>query len=341
MRSVRWRAPRVVGERGLRAGVTLLLGGALVACFDSKRIFFTGDELANGAGGAGADADAPPASVQGGSGPGADAPAPGDSAGLAGGSGLGVGGLDAAGERDGGSDGAAAGGVGVGTPLDAGSEPERLPCSLPATSESGAVLFSGALLDDECRINLDEPYETFWYPYQDSDGASTIRQGATTPGCEPARCVLSAEGPTPGNPPYSEFGAGIGFPLAALDAPLDLRRFRGIEFWIRGTATGTRGPSGASSPDSVFVKLVTTTVRLGDDFGAFCRFEPNRFTLCHAEFANLRRDGYVSDPDPASDELDLENTTRIEFEFRLRRDAEGDAPVPVQFAVELASISFF
>jgi len=65
------------------------------------------------------------------------------------------------------------------------------------------------------------------------------------------------------------------------------------------------------------------------------------FTLCHAEFANLRRDGYVSDPAPASDELDLENTTRIEFEFRLRRDAEGDAPVPVQFAVELASISFF
>jgi len=37
----------------------------------------------------------------------------------------------------------------------------------------------------------------------------------------------------------------------------------------------------------------------------------------------------------------VQNTLRVEIEFRLYRDALGAVPVPVRVAAELASISFF
>jgi hypothetical protein len=148
-------------------------------------------------------------------------------------------------------------------------------------------------------------------------------------------------GPTQDSAAYSTYGAGLGFPLAVGDAPIDVRRFSGIQFWARDTTAGTRGPGGVPSPQTMFLKIPTATARLGDDFGMYCTIDPSAWTLCRSEFSALRRDGYVADPDPASDVFDPDNATRIEFEFRLFRDAAGNVPTMVSFDVELAAISFF
>jgi hypothetical protein len=317
--------------RPCRPAWLAILGVSVGACYESRRIIFVGEDPAADAGVVAGNVETIPGRLT-------PSPAADD--------------LGVAASADGTGDGTresalggAAANADAGAPRSAvvsGIAPGALaPCGLPSTTEAGAVLFSGALAGSACRINLDAPYETFWYPYQDSEGASTVQQGATAPGCEPSTCALHAAGPTPGNVGYSQYGAGVGFPLAAADAPLDISRFAGIQFWARGTASGTRGPSGSAAPRTLFVKVVTVKTRLGDDFGAYCTIDSSAWTPCRSEFAALRRDGYVADPDPASDVLDLASATRVEFEFRLHRDPAGNIPAPVSFDVELAAISFF
>jgi hypothetical protein len=304
----------------------VLLAVSLVACFDARRIVFVSD----GADAGGVEAMSSlltPGPASGVTGSEAAAAAPGavDTAGAA-------------------ARASAAAGVLTPASLDAGGlapAPPATRCSFPSTFEPDAVLFSGAVTADTCRLNLDAPYETFWYPFQDTAAASSVEQGAAAPGCEPNNCSLRVRGPAPGSEGYRVSGAGVGFPLALTDTPLDITRFAGIQFWARGTAVGTRGPDNTNAPQTLFVKVGTSTARLGDDFGAYCAIEPSTWTLCRSDFASLRRDGYVAEPDLASDVLDLGNATRVEFEFRLYRDALGNAPAPVSFDAELASISFF
>ncbi len=214
-------------------------------------------------------------------------------------------------------------------------------CALPGAAPEAATLFSGTLAGDACRINLDAPYDTFWYSYQDRDGEPALSQGARAPGCSNDTCSLGVRGPIDGAASFSNWGAGVGFELDVGGGPLDASRFRGLQFWARGNIQGARGPGGAPGLQTLLLKIVGTTSRLGDEFGMYCRIDPSSWTLCRQEFSELARDGYVSDPDPRTDVFDPREIVRIEFEFPLFRDAAGAIPTPLRFDVELAAISFF
>jgi hypothetical protein len=214
-------------------------------------------------------------------------------------------------------------------------------CTLPTSPPEDIALFSGAREGEACRINLDEPYGTFWYSYQDTDAEPRVFQGVQAPGCSEDRCALRVQGPIDGAPPFTLYGAGVGFPLAAGDAEFDASAFSGIQYWARGTIQGTRGPGNTPGSQTLLLKVASSTNRSGDDFARYCRIDVANWTLCRQEFSELERDGYVADPNPATDTLELSQLVRIEFEFPLHRDASDAIPVPVQFNVELASISFF
>jgi hypothetical protein len=214
-------------------------------------------------------------------------------------------------------------------------------CTLPASPAGNTTLFSGAREGDGCRINLDEPYGTFWYSYQDTDAEPRVFQGVQAPGCFEDRCSLRVQGPIAGAPPFTLFGAGVGFPLAVGDAQFDASGFSGIQYWARGIIQGTRDAGNTPGSQTLLLKVASSTNRSGDDFARFCRIDVANWTLCRQEFSELERDGYVADPNPATDTLELSQLVRIEFEFPLHRDAAGAIPVPVQFDVQLASISFF
>jgi hypothetical protein len=214
-------------------------------------------------------------------------------------------------------------------------------CTLPTSPPEDIALFSGARENDACRINLDEPYGTFWYSYQDTGGEPRVFQGVQGPGCFQDRCSLRVQGPIDGAPPFTLYGAGVGFPLAVGDAEFDASAFSGIQYWARGTIQGTRDADNTPGSQTLLLKVVSSTNRSGDDFARYCRIDVANWTLCRQEFSELERDGYVADPNKATDTLELSQLVRIEFEFPLHRDADGVIPVPVQFNVELASISFF
>jgi hypothetical protein len=216
-----------------------------------------------------------------------------------------------------------------------------LACTLPASPPDDMTLFSGAREGDACRINLDEPYGTFWYSYQDTDAEPRVFQGVQAPGCSDDRCALRVQGPIAGAPPFTLYGGGVGFPLAVGDAQFDASAFSGIQYWARGTIRGTRDAGNTPGPQTLLLKVASSTNRSGDEFARYCRIDVANWTLCRQEFSELQRDGYVADPDPATDTLELNQLVRIEFEFPLHRDAAGAIPVPIQFDVQLASISFF
>jgi len=228
--------------------------------------------------------------------------------------------------------------VPVGASLDAGIVVAAELCSLPATAEPGAVLYGGVPLGGVCPASLDAPYGTFWFGYQDNGDPLAVTPLA--PGCDPASCALRVDGPAPGNPGYSAYGAGLALPLAPGDVPVDLSRFAGIQFWARGNLSGTRGVGATDAPQTLFFKLVTSTQRNGDDFGVYCTIDPTAWTACRAEFVGFTREGFAA-PDPATDVFDPQNALRFELEFRLFRDALGAVPVPVSVAIELAQLSFF
>ncbi len=212
-------------------------------------------------------------------------------------------------------------------------------CSLPETQAADAVLFSGALRGEVCRTASDLPYGTFWFGYQDAELGLAHRVGL--PGCHAESCSLHVQGPTTSLVGYSTYGAGVGFPMAANNGPIDVSRFAGIQYWARGTIVGTRGPGYSNSPQMLLLKLVTATERQGDDFGMYCRIDPVDWTLCRQELSDLRRDGYVATPDPTTDRFDAQNLVKVQFEFPLYLDPVGAVPTPVSFDVELAAISYF
>lgn len=213
-------------------------------------------------------------------------------------------------------------------------------CAFPETEQLDATLFSGSFDGTTCRPNLDAPYQTFWYRYQDSSTA-LLSQGVSAPGCSATSCSLHVQGPAAGSEGFSSYGAGVGFPLVSSDTPIDASRFVGIQYWARGTILGTRGPAATDVPQTVFMRVVTSTNRSGDEFGAYCHVDPLSWTLCRQRFSELGRDGYVAAPDPATDVLSLQALVRIEFEFRLFRSPDGSVPVPVSVDAEISSISFF
>jgi hypothetical protein len=321
---------------------------ACLGCFDSRRFIFTDPP------------DAAAAQMVGAAGS-VSTPAPGDTATVVdpgasppaneGGIGAGAPLAPGAGAPNLGAAGAA--GNLPGAALDAGSGldnpglggaggglPNAAECSGPApVLLPGAAVFSGALGAGACPVLLDAPYQSAWFTYQDSGDLLSVTSVA--PGCSADTCALHVQGPATAGTGYGNYGAGVALPLSTANVPLDVSPFSGIELFARGTINGTRGPGAQSAPQTLFLKLVTSTDRQGDDFGTFCQIDPSAWTPCRVTFDALAREGFATGIDPATDTFDRANVLRVELEFRLFRDAAGAVPVPVSLAVDVARVVFF
>jgi hypothetical protein len=334
----------VMGRRGLGGRLALVPCAALccLGCFESRRFIFVDppDASALAAGSAGTPGSPVPGSAPGAAEP--AAPAPSASEGMGAQTPLAPlpgapdpGAVGAPGVALDAGSGLGAGGVGgSGGVANAVVCPAQTPTLLP-----GAALFSGVPIGGACPALLDAPYQTSWFTYQDSGDLLSV--SAVAPGCTPDSCALHVQGPAAGAAGYGNYGAGVALPLSAANTALDVSSFAGIELVARGTINGTRGPGAVDAPQTLFLKLVTTTDRQGDDFGVYCQVDPSTWTVCRAGLDALAREGFATNVDPATDVFDRQNVLRVELEFRLFRDALGAVPVPVSVALDVGWVRFF
>jgi hypothetical protein len=208
-----------------------------------------------------------------------------------------------------GTTGTAATGTNSGTP-DAGGL-----CSLPA-APPGLILYTGGVLAPACPTGLDYNNQS-WFPYDDgtSDAGTWVHTTAMG-GCGSGACAYHAAGGG-----FTSFGAGVGFTLnttGSTAAPIAASAggpFTGFQVWLKGTTTGTRQVGYAPGNNFVHIKFVTTTVRSGDEYGAYCPTQSDTWTECVLPFAGLKRDGYEAVPPVATDMFDFPNLVKIQFEF--------------------------
>jgi hypothetical protein len=219
------------------------------------------------------------------------------------------------------------------------SDDDDSACTLPSDATRGAIVFSGSAVLEACPINLDSPYGTFWYAYADGNPSSDVSAQVRAPGCNDAvPCALWARAPLT-DAGTTASSMAVGFPVSVGGITRDLSAFSGMRFWARGTISGSRGPGDSESPQTLLVQLVTSTDRAGDDFGAYCRIDAERWTECSVAFSELGREGTAGAPDVAGDRLELERVRRIEFAFAAAKVEAGTAALA--FDVRLAAISFF
>lgn len=224
------------------------------------------------------------------------------------------------------------------TPLESGSPADMGPattpdaCGFPSPPPPPApsgTLYSGFPMGTAmgCASNIPAPRNGSWFQYHDSsdDGGSLIMSAmAELGGCGGmSLCAYHAKGPTNGAG-FPGYGAGVGFdlnddsanPPDALAYDAMAAGYTGIQFWAKGTITGTRGPGYSSSPQTIHLKLPTTTNRGGDDYGFYCQMiDPMTWTLCNVPFSKLIRDGFSATPNPATDMFDSQNVQKVQFEF--------------------------
>jgi hypothetical protein len=219
------------------------------------------------------------------------------------------------------------------SPADASSSADA---SLAADGSSvvgplpSGILYSGFVMGTAmaCASNIPSPRNGSWFNYHDSsDDAGSLIMSAMPEmgGCGGMSvCAFHAHGPTNGAG-FPGYGAGVGFDLNdnAASPPVAMPYnalavgYRGIQFWAKGTITGTRGPGYASSPQTIHLKLPTATNRMGDDYGFYCQMiDPVKWTLCMVDFAKLSRDGFEDMFLPvATDMFDSDSIEKVQFEF--------------------------
>jgi len=235
---------------------------------------------------------------------------------------------DAAAPEGGSSSGGGPVESGADADADAGPATPDL-CGFPATDAAvSGVLYSGFPMGTAmgCASNIPMPRNGSWFSYHDSSndaGSLVLSAMAERGGCGGmSACAYHAKGPTNGAA-FPGYGAGVGFDLndnaasPPVAMPYDARGsgYTGIQFWAKGTITGTRGPGYSSSPQTIHIKLVTTTDRQGDDYGFYCQtIDPTTWTSCKVAFSALTRDGYGMPP-PAMDMFDPQNLQKVQFEF--------------------------
>jgi hypothetical protein len=234
--------------------------------------------------------------------------------------------------------------------LDAGGH-----CAIPAPLPPNGLLYNGGVPAPLCPSSLAIGYpNNYWFAYFDSATAGTTDAGAFAfthapdfGGCDgPSDCAFHTSGT--GIPGY---GAGVGFTLNN-NAVFDASQYMGIDVWLKGTTTGTRGDGYVQSNNTVHVKFVTalgngTDPRQGDDFGAYCSTQDGtEWVYCLIQFIGLTRDGFkdvdAGAPDPNTDTFDPQNLDKIQFEFSSYTPPADAGTMPqVTFDLWIDDIAFF
>ena len=228
-------------------------------------------------------------------------------------------------------------------------------CGLPSPLPNNGLIYNGGTPSPTCPQTpnaLSYP-NNFWFSYDDatSDGATFVHT-ADFGGCEgPTDCAFHAMGSG-----YTGYGAGVGLTLNS-NAIFDASGYSGLQVWLKGTTSGTRGLGYARKNDSVHVKFLTGSPdgstadpRNGDDYGAYCPTTDadggvGNWVVCTLAFTTLTRDGFrgvdSGAPDPATDTFDPKDLLKIEFEFSSYVPPDGGTPGPVSFDVWIDDIAFF
>jgi hypothetical protein len=188
-------------------------------------------------------------------------------------------------------------------------------------------------------MNIDAPRVGTWFNYKDPTAGATQTAGTALGGhMGDADCGFHSTGTG-----FAEWGAGFGFAVnnvgGSLDCAEDDTAYTGIRLWIKGTAEATRTqPDYASAPNTIHVKLATTTCRHDDDFGGWCTLDVD-WSQCDIPFDSLIREGFRSSEFPlAGDTFDKENLIKIQFQL----DKFGTATDPsVNYDVWVDEIEFY
>ncbi len=252
------------------------------------------------------------------------------------------------------SSSSSSGGPGPGSGVDAAPPTPDL-CGFPTTTASMPILYAGVPSGaaETCVTSIPAPRSGTWFSYHDAtdDGGLTVTGGAGRGGCGGTSiCAYHAYGPTEdAGTGFSIYGAGVGFDLNDVNgSPTNYDAmaagYSGIQFWAKGTSTGTRGPGYVLSPQTIHLKLVTATDRHGDDYGSYCTMvDPTNWTLCKLDFSAAKRDGFSTTPDPTTDMFDYDQLQKVQFELSLYTAPAGTAPpLPtVMFDIWVDEVSFY
>ena len=167
---------------------------------------------------------------------------------------------------------------------------------------------------------------------------------------ETTNCAEEAKGSG-----YSIY-AGVGFNIAgsgSLNKPGDVSAYQGLEFWAKGTVTGSRtgfaNPGFTQADGTIRVELVggdcTAAIQrdVGDEYGWYATLpsDPNQWTQFTLKFADATRLGLAAPPEGGPDAFDLTHLYKIQFQFSPFMGG-GNAPATtVAFDVWFDDISFF
>lgn len=240
---------------------------------------------------------------------------------------------------------------------DANSSSTGGSCSLPNPLPSGGLLYSGGIPAPNCPTTVAYP-NNYWFSYWDSTTAGTMDASAFNfihtadfGGCDGTNdCAFHTSGMNiPG------YGAGVGFTLNNNAIDPDAAGYTGLQLWLKGTTTGTRGPRYSQGDNMVHVKFVTALSdggdpRLGDNYGAYCPTVSDAgagaWVPCRLPFGGLTRDGFkgldAGAPDPSSDTFDPQNLVKIQFEFSsYTPPADSGATQQVSFDVWIDDVAFY
>jgi hypothetical protein len=242
------------------------------------------------------------------------------------GSGSGGGSSSSGGSGSGSSSGASDSGGAMDT-----SVPPPSACGLPSPLPVQGLLYNGGVAGQICPTTLDTTNypNNSWFSYNDgTTDSGTFVHSAQKGGCGgPNDCAFHASGAG-----YTGYGAGVGFTLnnnAIFDAKA--AGYMGLQLWLKGTTSGTRGMGYAKADNTVHVKFLTgfpeggtTDPRNGDDYGYYCSTQnadggTGDWIVCPIPFTTLSRDGFRNvdsgAPDPTMDMFDPQNLVKIQIEF--------------------------
>lgn len=260
----------------------------------------------------------------------------------------GAAGSAAAGSSSGGASGGAVAAGGSGgsggatcTPPVA-SATSAVACALPTTTAANPLIYDGATSAPNCGTAIGAaPRAGYWFNYGDATSGAQETGAGKFGGCGGMTdCAYHASGCG-----YGDYGAGMGFDLmdnaSQAAQPYDATAYMGLQFYARGTITGTRGPKYAQADQSLHIKFVTMTNRSGDDYGGYCMISMD-WTKCSLAFAMATRDGFSTTPPVATDMLDVNQMLKIQLEFsKSSPAADAGVSAPVAFDVLVDDVSFF
>jgi hypothetical protein len=261
-----------------------------------------------------------------------------------------TGGSSAGGQNTGGSGvvGGSTASGGSGTSGAGGAAPEVCPtidygaCTPAVRTSTEALVYEGASNAGVCASSIADPRIGTWFKYNDGTTAATQTGATELNGHAGADdCAFHSTGMG-----FNNWGAGFGFSVnnlgGTLDCPENDSAYTGLHVYVKGTADATRTqPNYASSPNTIHIKLITTTCRDNDDFGAFCVLDadPTAWTLCDVPFASVIREGFRDSTYPvAGDTFDPANLIKVQMQL----DKFGTATDPaVNYDVWIDDISFY